>query len=212
MKTIYLFLALLFCAGYVMAQEEEVVYHDSDEEFKTLFGGKEVGGYGGIGLGYTKINDKHAMVFDARGGVILGHSLVLGFGGAGFINSYEYDPALNKDVSLVGGYGGLFVEPILFPKSRVHLSFPVLFGIGGAAYTTFEKENDNDYQQDNTIEETSMFLVIEPSVELEFNMTRFMRLAGFVSYRFTNDLEIENVQKDALVNYTVGVRFKFGKF
>jgi len=211
MKKIYLLLALLFCAGYIIAQDEEVYYHDSDDEFKTLFGDKEFGGYGGFGLGYSKIDDKHALIFDARGGVLLGHSLALGLGGAGFINSYEYDPALNKDVSLVGGYGGLFVEPILFPKSRVHLSFPVLFGIGGAAYTTFVAD-DSDYQQDNTIEETSMFLIIEPAAELEFNITKFMRLAAFVSYRFTNDLEIESVMKDALVNYTVGVRFKFGKF
>lgn len=211
MKKIYFLLAILFCAGIVMAQDEEVYYHDSDDDFKTIFGDKEFGGYGGIGLGYTKINDKHAVVFDARGGVIIGHSLALGLGGGGFINNYEYDVSLNKDVSLVGGYGGLFVEPILFPKSRVHLSFPVLFGVGGAAQTTFVKD-DTDYQQENTIEETSMFLVIEPSVELEFNITRFMRLAAFCSYRFTNDLEIENVAPDALVNYTVGVRFKFGQF
>jgi hypothetical protein len=212
MKKIYLLLVLLFCAGYLLAQDEEAVYHDSDEEFKTLFGNKEFGGYGGIGLGYSKIDDKHALVFDARGGVIIGHSIAIGFGGAGFINSYEYDQAINKDVSLVGGYGGIFVEPIVFPKSKVHLSFPVLFGIGGAAKTTFEKENDNDYQQENNIEESSMFLVIEPSAELEFNLLKFMRMAAFFSYRFTNDLEIENVMEDALANYTVGVRFKFGSF
>jgi hypothetical protein len=212
MKKIYLFLVILFFAGYIMAQDEEVVYHDSDEEFRTLFGDKEFGGYGGIGIGYSKINDKHAVVFDARGGVLIGHSLALGIGGAGFINSYEYNQALNKDVSLVGGYGGIFAEPILFPKSRVHLSFPVLFGIGGAAYTTFEKENDNDYVQDNSVEETAVFLIFEPAAELEFNLTKFMRMAGFFSYRLTSDLDIESVMKDALVNYTIGVRFKFGKF
>ncbi len=212
MKKIYLFLALIFCAGYIMAQDDNVVYHDSDGEFRTLFGNKKVGGYGGFGIGYSKINDKDALIFDARGGLILGHSLAIGLGGAGFINSYEYDVALNKDVSLVGGYGGLFVEPIIFPNSRVHLSFPVLFGIGGAARTSFVKDENNDYQQENTIEETSMFLIFEPAAELEFNLTKFMRLTGFFSYRFTNDLEIENVMKDALVNYTIGVRFKFGKF
>jgi hypothetical protein len=195
----------------IMAQDEEAVYHDSDKEFRTLFGDKEIGGYGGFGIGYSKINDKDAIIFDARGGVILGHSIVLGLGGAGFINSYEYNQALNKDVSLVGGYGGLFVEPIVFPNSRVHLSFPIFFGFGAAAYTTFVK-NDYNYQQENTIEETSMFLIFEPAAELEFNLTRYMRMSGFFSYRFTSDLEIENVLPDALVNYTVGVRFKFGKF
>ncbi|MGD2034226.1 MAG: hypothetical protein PVF73_04160 [Bacteroidales bacterium] len=210
MRKIYLALVLLFCAGYVLAQDEEVVYHDSDEEFKTLFGGKKVGGYGGLGIGYSRIDDKHAIVFDARGGVVLGHSLSLGFGGAGFINSYEYEPALNRDVSLVGGYGGIYGEFILFPKSQVHLSFPVLFGIGGASYTTFV--NDDEYEQENEVEESSVYFVIEPGVEIEFNLIRFMRMAGFFSYRFTSDLDIPDVRPDALVSYNAGIRFKFGKF
>ncbi|MBN2522950.1 MAG: hypothetical protein JXB24_06725 [Bacteroidales bacterium] len=212
MKKLFLLLSILFCACFLKAQDDEVVYHDSDEEFRTIFGGKKVGGYGGIGLGYSQIDDKHAFVFDARGGVVLGHHLAMGFGGAGFINSYEYNLALNKDVSLVGGYGGLFIEPIVFPNSSIHLSFPVLFGVGGAAYTSFVREEDNEYEQNNNVEETSVFMLIEPAVELEFNLTKFMRMAGFFSYRFTNDLDIEYVQADALTNFSAGVRFKFGKF
>jgi len=137
--------------------------------------------------------------------------LALGFAGAGFINSYEYNQALNRDVSLAGGYGGIFAEPILFPNSIIHVSFPVLFGIGGVAYTSFLNEDDN-YQQDNQVEETSVFLLIEPGVELEFNILKFMRMAAYFSYRFTNDLDITNVRPDALTNYNIGVRFKFGKF
>ncbi len=211
MKKIYLFIALLFCVTILSAQDEEVVYHDSDEEFKTIFGGKKVGGYGGLGFGYSRIEDKHAIIFDARGGVILGHSFAIGFGGVGFINDYEYNQALNREVSLVGGYGGIFAEPIIFPRSRVHLSFPVLFGIGGAAYTSWVKD-DRDYTQENDVEETAVFMIIEPGVELEFNLTKFMRLAGFFSYRYTSDLDLTSVKPDALVNYTIGARFKFGKF
>lgn len=211
MKKIYLYLALIFCSGFVMAQDDEVVFHDSDEEFKTIFGGKKLGGYGGIGLGYTQIDGKHAFIFDARGGVVFGHSWVMGFGGAGFINSYESNVTTNEKESLVGGYGGIFIEPVLFPNSVVHVSFPVLFGVGGVAKTSFVK-NDNYYQQENSVEETSVFMLIEPAVELEFNLTKFMRMSGYFSYRFTNDIDIEGIMKDALVNYSVGIRFKFGKF
>jgi hypothetical protein len=208
MKKIYLILAVLFCVSLAKAQDEDY----RDDEFKTVFGGKKVGGYGGIGLGYTTIDSKPALVFDARGGVILGHSFCIGVGGAGFINTYEYDPALNKDVSLVGGYGGVFVEPILFPKSRVHLSFPVLVGIGGAAYTSWVQDQNEDYPQDSNVEETSVFLVLEPAAELEFNFTKFFRLAAFLSYRFASDLDLTSVGPEPLNEFSAGLRFKFGKF
>lgn len=208
MKKIYLILAVLFCVSIVKAQDED--YHE--DEFKTIFGGKKVGGYGGLGLGYSTIDSKPAVVFDARGGVILGHSLGLGIGGAGFINTYEYDPTLNKDVSLVGGYGGFFAEPILLPRSRVHISLPVLIGIGGAAYTSWVKDNNDDFTQDSNVEESAVFLVVEPAVELEFNFTKFFRMAAFLSYRYASDLELTNVEPEPLNEFTAGLRFKFGKF
>ena len=33
--------------------------------------------------------------------------------------------------TLAGGYGGIFIEPILGGTKPVHVSFPVLFGVGG---------------------------------------------------------------------------------
>jgi hypothetical protein len=208
MKRIYLLLAVLFCVSIVKAQDEDY----NEDEFKTVFGGKNVGGYGGIGLGYTTIDSKPAIVFDARGGVVLGHSLSLGIAGAGFINSYEYDPSLNREVSLVGGYGGFYIEPILLPRSRVHLSFPILGGIGGAAYTSWVKGEYDEITQDNSVEESAVFLVIEPAAELEFNFTRFFRLAAYISYRYASDLDLTSVGPEPLNEFSAGVRFKFGKF
>lgn len=211
MKRIYLLLALLIGLAGISAQEEDRDYRQ--DEFKTIFGGRSVGGYGGFGVGYTLIDNRDAVVFDGRGGVILGHSLALGVGGAGFINEYADNPALNKQVSMVGGYGGVFIEPILFPKFPVHLSFPVLVGMGGAAYTSFVKDESSGYNDENNVEETSsVFLVVEPSAELEFNFTRWFRMAAYISYRYTSDIEMNYTSPDPLSTYSAGVRFKFGKF
>ena len=212
MKRIYVIVVFLAGMMSIQAQQEEESYRN--DEFKTIFGGREIGGYGGIGVGYSEIDSRPAVVFDARGGIILGHSLAMGVGGAGFINEYENDPALNREVSLVGGYGGFFLEPILLPKYPVHLSFPVLVGMGGAANTSFVRNDNSDITQDNSVEETSkVFLVVEPSAELEFNLTRFMRMAAYFSYRYTSDLGFEeDIPSDALISYTVGMRIKFGKF
>ena len=213
MKRIYLVLVFVSALFYVNAQDESETYSNGDE-FKTIFGGKSIGGYGGFGVGYTLIDDNSSVTFDARGGIILGHWFAMGIGGGAFVSPYEYNVAHSTDLSLAGGYGGFFGEIILMPRSQVHLSFPVLIGLGGAAISTRYNPNSGT-DVTNYVEETSIFTVIEPSVELEFNFTKFFRMAGFFSYRYATDLEFDNtyeVSPDALVNYTVGLRFKFGKF
>ncbi len=212
MKKVFVLAVFLAFLGSTYAQEEDIKYRDPNE-FKTIFGGKKIGGYGGIGVGYTLIEDRPGVSFDARGGVILGHSFALGIGGAGFVNSSEYVLADNADISLAGGYGGIFGEFILFPRSQVHVSFPVLAGIGAIAATSMI-ENDSNYEYQSSVEQTSVFMIVEPAIELEFNFTRFFRMAGYFSYRFTTDVEMDNIyaSPDALINYSVGVRVKFGKF
>jgi len=212
MKKLYLVLVLYLLSSTIYAQDEENRHNDPNE-FKTIFGGKTLGGYGGIGVGYTIIEDRPGVTFDARGGVILGHSFALGVGGTGFFNSYEYLQAENADISLTGGYGGFFGEFILLPRSQVHLSFPVLAGLGAIAATSWvDADNDSPYQND--IGQTSIFMIVEPAVELEFNFTRFFRMAAYFSYRYTTDIEMDEqyASRDALINYSVGMRVKFGKF
>jgi hypothetical protein len=213
MKKIYLTLGFIAAFIYTAAQDESESYRGG-EEFKTIFGGKSVGGYGGFGVGYAIVDDKSSVEFDARGGIIIGHWFAMGIGGGAFLSPYEYNTAYSTDLSLSGGYGGFFGEIILLPKSLIHLSFPVLIGMGGAAISTkYNPDSGGDVSY--YIEETSIFTVIEPSVELEFNFTKFFRMSGFLSYRFTTDLEFDNtyeISPDALVNYTAGLRFKFGKF
>jgi hypothetical protein len=212
MKKIYFLVLFLFSFISLQAQD----YGDNlskDDEFKTIFGGRTVGGYGGIGVGYTLIEDRPGVTFDGRGGVILGHSFAVGVAGTGFLNSYTYVQSLNTDVSLTGGYGGIFGELILFPRSQVHVSFPVLAGLGAIASTSWTATQNNATYQNN-IEQTMVFMIIEPAIELEFNFTRFFRMSGYFSYRFTTDVEMDNeyASPDALINYSAGLRFKFGKF
>jgi hypothetical protein len=190
------------------------------EEFKTIFGGRSVGGYGALGGGYTLINNDNAMIFTGRGGVVLGHVLSMGIGGSGFISEYQYDPVLLEKTSLAGGYGGVYLELILFGRSPVHLSFPALIGLGGTAYTVWSNEGA-DFERENRIEQTATFGIFEPGVELEFNITRFFRFAAYLNYRYTSNISITKlvdnqpvnlVAPDALNGYTAGIIFKFGKF
>jgi hypothetical protein len=210
MKHTYLLIGLLLSLS-VFAQEEE---------FKTIFGGRSVGGYGAFGGGYTPINDDNALIFNARGGVVLGHMVAMGIGGSGFLTEYQYNNSLQQKASLAGGYGGVFLELIVLGKSPVHVSIPVLVGMGGAAYTIWENEG-SDFERENTVEQTATFGVFEPGVELEFNLTKFFRLAAYFNYRYASNIDITKiidgapvqlVKPDALNSYSVGLVFKFGKF
>ncbi|MBN1118892.1 MAG: hypothetical protein JXA77_16905 [Bacteroidales bacterium] len=210
---LYITLLGLFLLSLLQAQD--------NDEFKTIFSGREMNGYGSFSLGASMIDTSAAIIFSSRGGVILGHSFAMGLGGSGFVTKYQEDPYLNMKASLSGGYGGVFMELILFSRSPVHLSVPVLAGIGEAMYSSWINEG-TDYRQVNEVEDASTFLVVEPGVNLEFNLSKNVRLAACLNMRYTTDLNITRtttsggnvnlVSPDALNGYSTGVIIKFGKF
>jgi hypothetical protein len=210
-KTLIISVFLIFLCSLLFSQE-----HDStnkNQEFKTLLGhDKHCGAYGAFTVGYSEIEDHQAVIFGGRFEWIAGHSIGIGFGGTGFINENHFEPALNRDVFLTGGYGGLFIEPILMPNFPVHLSFPILLGGGGISYVT----EDMDFNH-NMIEDSEAFLIAEPAVEIELNLTRNFRLAIGTSYRFTTPFDVgmsesSTVSSKALQGFSYMMTFKFGKF
>ncbi len=212
MKRIVLLLAIFFLSINMFSQivEDEGTKKKKDDEIKTLIGGSnDIGGYGGLSVLYSQVDAKDAIVFGARGGLIMGHMFAMGIGGAGFVNDSHYDYALDKNVSLTGGYGGMFFEPIILPKFPVHLSVPVLVGIGGVAYTSVERRVMDDQY---FVEDSETFLIVEPGVELEMNVTQFFRFAMGGYYRYTSEIDLLNTEKDVLNGFSFGVNFKFGKF
>jgi hypothetical protein len=216
-KSIILITLLLVSFSFVFAQEADSTKKEkkqkSEKEFQTLFGHNRSGGfYGSFTIGYSEIDNDQAVLFGGRFMWIASHSIGVGFGGTGFINEYHYEPLLNTDVFLTGGYGGLYIEPIIAPKFPVHLSFPCLLGAGGISYIT--KDMDNYH---NAIEQTEAFLIAEPGAELEFNITHNFRISLGATYRFTTEFEIgttpsQIVDAESLKGFTYMATFKFGRF
>jgi hypothetical protein len=211
MKKIIGLAIIFYCSAFIniSAQDEEQEF--KSDEFKTIFGGKKMGGYGAIGAGYSIIDDKDAIVLNARGGVVLGHNLALGLTGTGFMNEYTFSVSEGEKISLVGGYGGFFIEPIILPRAGVHVSFPVTAGVGGITYTTFKDKSD-ELNDNNESNESQSFFIVEPGVEVEFNLFKFMRMSVFGTYRFVSELNWDHTSSDALNNFSTGLIFKFGKF
>jgi hypothetical protein len=216
MKRTVLFLALISVVLFTAtAQQGETDY--ANDDFKTLFGGDNFshGGYGAFTINYAKIDNKDAILMGARGAWIIGHGFALGMGGYGFLNDYSFNPNIagGRNVNLAGGYGGLLIEPIVLPRFPVHLSVPILIGAGGIAYTSTWNPYPYDYEDfDLFVEDATGFFVVEPGVEIEFNVVRFFRLAVGGYYRFTSRIQLYDTPEDVMNGWSVGLTLKFGKF
>ncbi|HPE76250.1 MAG TPA: hypothetical protein PLC80_09180 [Draconibacterium sp.] len=219
MKNTFLFIIFILACTFANAQDSY-----QNDEVRTIFTkNKSNGGYGALTVAYSNIGGYDAIVAGARGAFIFDHSLAIGMGGYGFVNNLNYDyyhGVQEKHLSLTGGYGGFLIEPIIAGKSPVHLSFPVLIGAGGVALVDMY---DYDYWDDNYSGyeyANDVFFVVEPAVELEFNLARFFRMAAAVSYRYTSNIDLKRsdielsgqTKADALRGLNFGLTFKFGKF
>ena len=212
MKKLLVFFGALAMTLTSFAQQDDEYYSD---DIQTLMGkNNSVGGYGAISIQYTELENRDAFVFGAKGAIVLGHMMSLGLAGSGFFNDVHYDVTTEQDISLAGGYGGFFFEPILMPRFPVHVAFPIMIGAGGVAVVSVDQ---NDNWNDNYKSEASdAFMVIEPGIELELNVTKFFRFSIGGYYRYTSDVDIADpeyaVPTDILRGFSGGVTFKFGRF
>jgi len=213
---IFLLMALVF-TNFAIAQEEK-----PQNEMRTLFGNNDKishGGYGALLINYSQFDDKDVVLVGGRGGWIINHGITLGIGGYGFANQISYNDLTLGDqnydkVFLSGGYGGLLVEPIIFPMKPVHISIPVLIGAGGAAYVNeafYNNQNNNQDWNYYTIQ-SSAFFVLEPGIEIEFNVVKFMRIGLGGYYRYTSGLNLEKTGEHIMDGFSAGLSLKFGKF
>ena len=213
MKRIITLIMIIQLVNPLFAQEEtEKDDRVKRDEVKTLFGDQYVahGGYGSFTIGYSEINGMDAIVMGGRGAWIVGHWFAMGFAGSGFLNDYSRNVD-DINANLSGGYGGLLLEPILLPKLPVHISLPVVFGVGALAYTISDSYSDWS-EPTYYIEDVTSFVLIEPGVELEFNVVRFFRLSFGAYYRYTSQITLYETPTDVLNGLTLGVTLKFGKF
>ena len=196
------------------AQQDDESGSYRDDDIQTLMGkNNTVGGYGALTIQYTEIDDRDAFVFGARGAMVIGHMMSIGLAGSGFFNDVKQSVTAQQDISLAGGYGGFFFEPTIMPKFPVHVAFPILIGAGGVSVVSVT--DDNSWNDHYKSEASDAFMVIEPGVEIELNVTRFFRFAVGAHYRYTSDVDIDPIYEiptDILQGFSGGVTFKFGRF
>ena len=202
---------MMICVGTISAQENEPI--------KTLFDSQTPqhnGGYGAITVKYGKILDQDAFFTGLRGGWLINHRFTLGLAGNGLVSRVTNDAWLPEDpkpgleARLLTGYGGLLLEPVIFHNELFHASFPIVIGAGGATYGYW----DNNYWGHVDVPDYTgdAYFALEPGVELEINVVRFMRINIGASYLYTSDVRLPEVDPNFMRGFLGTFTIKFGSF
>jgi len=213
------FVLLITGATTVSAQTPE------EAPMRTLFGSEHDlhhGGWGAPTAAYTRIMDQDALLVGMRGGWIIDHRLTLGLAGYGLTTPVEntaYDDHLVEEgieprrrSRFQTGYGGLLIEPVIAYKSPVHISLPILIGAGGCGYQTFTGVPGEDFDPYTWHDDFEAFFVIEPGVDLEFNLVKLVKLGLGASYRYTSDVTLPETSEDVMRGLNASVSIKVGVF
>ena len=188
------------------------------QEFNTIFGpGRIYGGYGVISNKFTTINGDYANIAEVYGGWLVNRRFMLGLGFAGSTNDIrvpvDFSTMPTRRMTYQYGQAGLMMEYILWPRKAVHFTYQLFTGAGFTAqYERYRSFNQYDNFGDNDIYDHNYFFVLEPGIQLEMNLFRWMRLSPGVSWRNTFGSNGRGVDDSGLSDVSYTIALKFGKF
>lgn len=208
MKTILVTSVVLLTSFFAVSQNSTT---------RTLFNGNpaknnNITGYGAASAKLTRFADKPALMTGGYGGVLLNHGFMIGAGAYALTNNvYVPNEKLNNNrVRYDMGYVGLVIEQMIAPHHLIHFTGNVLLGGGYVAKSEAGKKPEN--LGGNQTWDRSYFYAIEPSLGVEVNTFKWMKVAVGGSYRWISNSETPSIT-DAQMSAPSGyVTLKFGKF
>lgn len=216
MKTILTTVLLIFfTVVYVQAQN----FNDNNEP-QTLFspGTKVTGWFIDFSSSLSQLNDVYSYMPGFAGGIEMNNNFKIGIATKSLTyseNSLKFGNIMDEPVYLNGGYGGLFLETSPWAGKVLHVTFPCTIGGGGAIYLSenkYDETNGDLLDLKEREKATSAFFAIEPGINLEVNVTGFMKLYSGFSYRWTRGLNLENTPRNAFNAGSFNCGIKLGKF
>ena len=175
------------------------------------------GGYGAITNKFTSINGEFANMVGVYGGWFVNHKLLIGAGAAATTNyievPLEYSTMPGLRMSYEFGQVGFVTEYAIASNRAVHVNLHLMTGAGFTLqyhrpqWGNWEYYDYYDYDHDE-----NWFFVVEPGVQVELNLLRWMRFSPGISYRFANGSEAEGLSDSDLSGMSVNLTLKFGKF
>lgn len=201
---LYLTLLLFVLAYQIQAQQSDDYIEFNDRKNAVH------GVYIGISTHYGNIDKKDTYLGSFKIAYVANQEFEIGFEGVGFYTDLNAQGISNNNRDLVGAYGGLHLEPILFGKSKLNLSFPVLIGGGAVALLDGDIEDADTTIDDDDWEAV---FVVEPGFNILYNISRFIQLEAGVRYRFSSKLNLESEYNISNINgFSAGFGVKIGVF
>lgn len=174
---------------------------------KTLFDGDIAsGGFGGVSLKATRVNNQLGVLVGGGGAWVLNHAFYIGGAGYGLVSDHAVQD-LGLDTTGIGmGYGGLVIGAMLLPDELLHFGAQTLVGAGGIYRQHARRTFDFGFNNSDAI------FVVEPSILAELNFTSKVRIAFEGSYRFVSGVEVAGLTNKELSGPAVGMMVKIGSF
>ncbi|MBA7600106.1 MAG: hypothetical protein GH143_09405 [Calditrichaeota bacterium] len=176
---------------------------------RTLISGPVAhGGFGGPQLTLGQVKGEIAVLTGGWGAWLINHTLIIGGGGYGLVNDLPAgQTATGEDRYLNFGYGGMILGFILGSDRMVHLTAHSLIGPGSVGYRHHMMEED--WSEDSV---QDLVFIVQPTLGVELNVTRFFRIAAGGSYRYVIGADLADITADDLCGFGAELTLKFGKF
>lgn len=203
-KFILVFILILLPVGLISQENED--YIEFNDRKNVVHGV-----YAGLTTYFGEINSKNTYIMGFKLAYVANRKLEVGFAGGALYSRNYLSEFVNENSDLIGGYGGIHIEPILFGKSKVSLGFPLFLGFGGAGFAKDDYRKGNQNGDPQFVDWDSFFLV-EPGVNLLYNLSRYVQLEAGVKYRISTKLELNPNQIKSINGFSAGVGVKIGVF
>ena len=211
MKNISLLITLLFLT--TLSYSQDINTFSKRDTSKAFI----IGGYGEPFAGATQLNNDWGIMLGVKGGINFNRKF--GFGPIAKVNiglwEFQGNNLNGSDsayLELYMGSVGLFVEYVFMMKKKVHFSIPVNIMVGGATINNATDFNNNDKKgSDNSVESTALF-ILEPELNIDFNIAKFFIPNIKVGYRAVFGSGLVNASSQDLSGVYFGLGLKFGKF
>jgi hypothetical protein len=224
-KTIMMISAMLISASAVAQEiESDETDRERDNQIQTVFKGgpRSVTGYGALTNKFTTIRGDFANLTGVYGGVFINHKLMIGVGAAALTNTlevplqYSADPL--RDMNYEYGQVGLVTEYVMGSNKAIHLAFNLFSGAGFTVQNDRDHwdddwdDDDFDWENNDNTRDTNWFFVVEPGVQLEVNVLRWMRFSPGISYRAAFGSDGLGMRDSDISNISYNATLKFGRF
>ncbi len=173
------------------------------------------GAFGEASLKISRMSGQNVILTGGRFGWVIDSSIVLGGGIyalASNVKTNIIDPVSGQQVMLGFTCGGVELEYIFFPESRIHASVEMLFAGAGTTYGISNKSvQHTSYYSQN-------LLLWEPQINVEVNLIYWLHFDAGVSYRICTTpgtlsfYDTGGISLKDLEGYSAIISFKLGSF